>query len=352
MADSTTPTEKRRFDSRDFETISEFIQEEYGDRKRARKTMEAQWKEIDRQLAMEPKTAYKINPFTGRKKPGMAWLPEKELPLQAQTLEILCADARRMLFPDNGPWFRAHTLVTDEYLRKVDFAAMISGDENDIPSRINQDNADKLIEGIIGNLHEEAGFFAQVDRFNAEAFKYGTGVGRVRKAKKPVYIETARGTAKDEMLLPVFFATSIKDTYLDETPQYVMQEGHVLGPGTIFFKRQKLADLQLAAKYGSKDPKDEDGGWMPKALKDVESDSDSCVDTLRWEGDLVVDRKTTDNIYIPGALVTVVISGGKPRVVKMSFREKPFSSYVTQPYHIEQVNSPYGVGPLDRKSVV
>ena len=339
-------TEKRRFDARDFDAISEYIVDTYGTRKRKRKDMEDQWKEIDRQLAMTPKTDYKKNPFTGKAKKGMAWMPEKELPLQAQTLEILCADARRMIFPDNGPFFRAHALVTDEYLSKVDFKSMISGDENDIPSRINQDNADKIVEGIIADIHEQQGFYNQVDRFNAECFKYGTGVGRVRKARKPTYIETARGVAKEEQLLPVFFASSIKDTYLDETPQFVMNEGFVLGPGTIFFKRQKLADLVLAAKKGSKDPKNEDGGWMPSKFVGLEADKDGCVDVLRWEGDLVVERKTVDNIFLPGAICTIIMSHGSPRVVRMAFREMPFTSYVTQPYHIEHVNSPYGVGPL------
>lgn len=342
----TEITEKKRFDARDFDAISEYVCDIFGTRKRKRKDLEDQWKEIDRQLAMEPKTDYKIDNRTGRKKPGMAWLPEKELPLQAQTLEILCADARRMLFPDNGPWFRAHALVTDEYLSKVDFKSLISGDENDIPSRINQDNADKIIEGVIADVHDQQGFYQQIDRFNAEAFKYGTGVGRVRKAKKPVYIETARGVAKEEQLLPVFFASSIKDTYLDETPQFVMNEGFVLGPGTIFYKRQKLADIALAAQKGSKDPNNEDGGWMPVKLKGLEGDKDGCVEVIRWEGDLVVDRKTTDNIFLPGAICTIIRGNGESRVVRMAFREKPFTSYVTQAYHIEHVNSPYGIGPL------
>ena len=345
MADSDVTEKKRRFDSRDFDSISEFIIDTKDTRKKARKDMEQQWKEIDRQLAMTPNTDYKRG-RSGQMKPGMAWMPERELPLQAQTLEILCADARRMLFPDNGPWFRAHGFMSDEYLRKVDLKSMIAGDENDVPSAINQDNVDKLIEGIIGDIHEQSGFFQQVDRFNAESFKYGTGVGRVRKAKKNVYIETARGMAKEQTLLPVFFATSIKDTYLDETPQYVMNEGFVVGPGTIFVKRQKLTDLVLAAQKGSGNPNQEDGGWMPSTLKDLQADNDGCVDVVRWEGDLVVERKTVDNMFIPGALVTVVISGGKPRIVKLSFRDKPFSSDVTQPYHLEHVNSPYGVGPL------
>lgn len=344
MSDFTV-VEKRKFDSRDFDYVATYIVEERDRRKKARGDMEKQWDEIDRQLSMTPKTAYKRDNM-GNYKPGMAWMPEKELPLQAQTLEILCADARRMMFPDNGPWYRAHAMMTDAYLRRVDFKSLISGDENDVPSKINQDNCDKLIEGVISYVQEQGDFFGQWDRFNAEAFSYGTGVGRVRKVKKPSFIETARGVAKDDQVLPMFFAVSLRNTYLDETPQFVMNEGHILGPAVIFSKNQKLADLILAAKNGSSDPKDEDGGWMPAAIKDSAPDKDGNVEVIKWEGDIIVPRKTVDNIYVPGALVTVVVSKGGPKVVRMAFREKPFSSYVTQPYHIEKVNSPYGVGPL------
>lgn len=346
MPDSSVTEKTRRFTSKDFSTIAEYIVEKRDERKRARKDMETQWQEIDRQLAMTPKTDYKRNPMTGLMKPGMSWLPEKELPLQAQTLEILCADARRIMFPDNGPWFRAHTLCSSEYLHNVSFANLIAGEQNDLPSNVTQDNADKLVEGVMAYVHEQQNFYQQIDRFNAEVFKYGTGVGRVRKARKPTWIETAKGTAREDALLPVFFASSIRDTYLDETPQFVMNEGHIIGPSTIFCKRQKLADLVLAAKYGSTDINDEDGGWMPKMLKDMESDSDGCVEVVRWEGDLVVERKVTDNLFIPGVLVTVVVGNGKPTIVKLAFREKPFTSYVTQQYHIEDVKSPYGVSPL------
>ncbi|HEY6019650.1 MAG TPA: hypothetical protein VIY48_07045 [Candidatus Paceibacterota bacterium] len=338
----------RRFDQRDFDTIAEYIQDIFATRKRKRKDKEKVWKEIDRQLRMEPITAHKVSPITGRTKPGMGWKPEIELPLSAQTLEILCADARRMIFPDNGPWFRAHAFMSDAYLNKISFKSLLAGSELDLPTPIDQDNCDKIVEGIMGDIHEQQGFFSQIDRFNAEAFKYGTAVGRVRKARKDVYIDTARGVSKEEQLLPVFFASSIKDTYLDDTPQFVLNEGFVIGPGTIFSKRQKLADLVVAAQRGSKSPLDEDGGWMPSKLKDLQADKDGCVDVIRWEGDLVVERKTVDNLFIPGALVTLVVSGGKPRVVKLAFREKPFSSYITQPYHVEDVNSPYGVSPLEK----
>lgn len=342
---SATVVEKRRFDARDFDYIAQFIWEELKRRQTKRKDMEEQWKEIDRQLAMTPDAEYKKDRY-GRPKLGMKWIPEIELPLQAQTLEILCADSKRMIFPDNGPFYRAHAMMSDEYLRSVDFKSLISGMENDVPSLMNQDNADRIVEGIMGFVHEQGNFYHQWDRFNAEAFKYGTGIGRVRKAKKSVYFDTARGTAREDLELPIFFPVSIKSTYLDDTEQLVMSEGHVLGPAVIFYKMQKLTDIVMAAQKGSKDTDNEDGGWMPAKLKDIEPDANGMVEVLRYEGDLIVERKTVDNIYLPGALVTVLVAGGKPKVVRLAFRDKPFSSYVAQPYHSEDITSPYGVGPL------
>ena len=49
---TVTEIRNRRFDSRDFDTIAQYIVEEKDRRKKARKDREEQWKEIDRQLAM------------------------------------------------------------------------------------------------------------------------------------------------------------------------------------------------------------------------------------------------------------------------------------------------------------
>ena len=105
----------RRFDKRDFAQIEGFICEELKSRKAARKDREKIWKDIDRQLAMTPDASYKLD-AQGKPDRQRAWMPESELPLQAQTLEVLTADSRRMKFPDSGPWFAAHSEVTDKYL--------------------------------------------------------------------------------------------------------------------------------------------------------------------------------------------------------------------------------------------
>src|SRR5262245_26432833 len=171
---------KRRFDARDWDLIAENTADEYNSRKSRRSTLEKCWKDIDRQIAMEPETSFKyiIKEGTRVIDPKKAWMAEVELPLQAQALEVLTADARRLMFPDSGPWFRAHAEMTDEYLRAVDFQSLVLGDETEVPSQINQDNADKLVEGFMLSLFRQSAadnsedFYTRYDKINAEAFKY------------------------------------------------------------------------------------------------------------------------------------------------------------------------------------
>lgn len=343
-------TAKRRFDDRDFKYVSEFIIEEWNRRKKCRSDREKQWKEIDRQIAMEPDITFKKLP-NGKIDKKKAWMAEMELPLQAQCLEILTADARRMMFPDAGAWFRAHAETTDEYYKNVDFKSLVHGDENEVPSLINQDNADKLVEGYLLHLFRQYDFATRYDLINAEAFKYGMGVGRARMETKNVYIHEARGTRKETQKIPVLVPVSIKGLYLDE-PLPSMHTSQVLGPAHIAEDNIKFANIAMAANKGSTDPDDEDGGWMPKNVAKLEPDDDGYVHILEMEGDIIVPRKTTRSMVLSGAIATVAI-GGKDKggsvtqaVIRFRWRKTPFSSYLLHPYHYEHVDDPYPTSPL------
>ena len=179
----------KRIDRRDHAQLAERIFQMWSDRRGRRRDQERIWKEVDRQIAMKPDISYKMlpgrhnsaDPYDERARnnidPDKAWMPEGELPLQAQALEVLVADARRMMFPDAGSWYRARAITTDEYLRGVDFQSLVAGDENDVPSQITQDNADKLVEGFGQFWRDQYGFRDSMDRLNAEAFKYGAFSG-------------------------------------------------------------------------------------------------------------------------------------------------------------------------------
>tara|TARA_R100001530_G_scaffold65796_2_gene47123 strand:- start:2557 stop:4392 length:1836 start_codon:yes stop_codon:yes gene_type:complete len=342
MPENDKPKKKRKFTAADFSTIAEFIVEEHANRKDRRKHLEKVWAEVDRQIRMEPDLRRKLD-TNNKVRRGSEWMSEMELPLQAQTLEVLTADARRMLFPDSGSFFEAHAALTDKYLARVDFQALVTGDELEVPSQINQENADQLVAGWLEHYHRQYDFAGNWDGLNAESFKYGTLVGRGRIASKQTFLQTARGVVEKKIEFPVLFPISIKNTYLDDTLHAVMNEGLVVGPAVIYERTQRLKDLQIAANKGSNDPDVAEGGWMPAAVKGLEGDKDGNIHLLEYEGDLVVPRKTVRSVFTPNVIVTVAI-GTERRVVRFRFSDQP--SYISHPYHVEDVNSPYGSGPL------
>lgn len=343
----------RAFDERDWKYLADFVVAEFDKRKNSdkRKERERQWKEIDRQIEMRPDTNYKVKP-DGSIDTTKMWMAEMELPLQAQALEVLTSDARRMMFPDSGPWFRGHAEMTDEYLNKVNFKGLVHGDENQVPSEINQDNCDKLAEGFLLHLFRQYDHTSRFDIINAESFKYGMGVARGRKELKSIYINETRGVRKVNKKLPVIVPVSIKNIYPDD-PKPSMHSSQVLGPAHIAHEYMRYENLALAAAKGSTDPDDEDGGWMPKQLRKVVSDKDGYVQVLEIEGDIIVPRKTIRSVVIPGAIITVAM-GGKEKgseiasraVIRLRFRKYPFSSYLFFPYHYEGADDFYPSSPL------
>ncbi len=344
-------TKDREITPDDWSAIAEYILAEAEKRKEDRKLREQHWSDIDRQLRMEPDDAHKrfvdAEGKVGRNDPKKQWMAAMELPLQSQTLEVLTADARRMMSPDSGPWFVGHSALTDEFLRKADFASIVAGDENDVPSQITQDAADKLAEGFCSHQMAQYDFWGNIDLINAEAFKYGVGIGRVRMATKKVFINTARGVVKEEQQIPILFPRSIKETYLDNSAHNLANEGHIVGPADVSRRKIRFVDLVMAAQKGSKEASDPNGGWMVAGLKDVDDDQ---VELIEYEGDLVVPRRESRSLFIPGAIVTVMVGKSDKKlissVVRFRIRQFPFSSYLEFPYHREDQAVVYPSSPL------
>jgi hypothetical protein len=131
-----------------------------------------------------------------------------------------------------------------------------------------------------------------------------------------------------------------------------MHSAQVLGPAHIAHDYVKFENLAIAANKGSQDPYDQDGGWMPSAMKRLVKDDNGYVELLEMEGDIIVPRKTTRSMVIPGAIVTVAL-GGKDgggnatrSVIRMRFRKYPFSSYILFPYQYESADDTYPTSPL------
>jgi hypothetical protein len=296
---------------------------------------------------MDPEAAVKKK-RQGEIDEKLAWMAETELPNQAETLEISSADARRLMLPKGVDWFAAHAALTDDYLEKADYQSMIAGDKNNVPSKITQDNADKLVQGLLTHWHNQYDFKGNVDLINAEAFKYSMGVGRVRYAEKRVFAHTDKGVKLVTHKIPILVPRSIKNTYLDDTWHSLGNEGHIVAPGQIFECTLLAKDIMMASKAGSSDVNDMNGGWIKNALKGFDEDEE--VEVLEWEGDMVVGRKSTGALYLSNSIISVVRGKGKQSTMRTVYRIRknsmPWTSYLLFPYHQEHIDSPYATSPL------
>ena len=334
----------------DWDHICDYIYAEVERRKKDRKHLDHVIKEIDRQVSMRPDKSHKMKMSeagtpTAILDPQKAWLPEIELPLQAEALEILTSDARSMMFPDSGVWFMANAALTDEYLERADFESIIAGDENDVPSRITQDNANKLAAGLLNHYHKQYDFRGHVDVINAEAFSYGCGVGRARMVTKEVVTSTAKGIVSKQKRIPVLIPKSLKNTYLDDREHIIMNEGHHVSPLTIFYEKVSLEDIKKAAKKGGNDPDKDTGGWMLKNINKLEEEKDGHVEIYEAEGDFIIPRKTGKSLYIPGTIITIACGKNK-KVIRVRLKKHIPNSIIVFPYHNERVGSPYATSPL------
>lgn len=363
MADIDTflpdaPKKKRRITENDWEQIASFIKDEYERRKNdsKRTILEKKWKEIDRQIAMDARPRLTAD---GKPIAGTAWMPAVELPLQAETLEVLDSDAARLQFPDDRNFFSAHAGLDDKTLSNLEGSflvpglggmarRLIEGLFGGKKTKITQDDMDALVEGALTHFHSLWRHREAWGLLNVEAFKYGTSIGSARMARLDKFSRDFRGVFKENLRIPVLSVHSIKSTYLDPSPMAALQEGLMTSPGYIYARWHRLDDLKLAAAKGSREPTREDGGWMPNRLKNMEAENANigAVLVLMYEGDLLVSRKTGPSMFFPNVLVDIVVSRGGPVVFRYREREFPFNSHIENHYHREDAESAYSSSPL------
>lgn len=337
---------RRRFRREDFKYIADHIAEEYDRRKKSRGHLDRVIKEIDRQVAMIPNKSHKTDPNTGLALAERKWMAEVEPPLQAETLETLVSDADNLLFPKSGPWYGAHADMSDEYLARADLTSFIAGDDEEVESKLTQDDVDNIVRDYGNHLRGQYDFRGNIALINAEAFCYGIGLGRVKVNRKKVYLPTARGIVKQEQKIPTLVPRSVKSTFVDDREHITQQEGWMVGPLEIFWKRVALHDLAMTAKKGSRDPRAENGGWVAANVARLKADDKGLVEVLEAEGDLLIPRKSTDPIYVPNVIVDVAIGKNDREVVRVRFREGPHQSLLRFPYFQEHIGNPYATSPL------
>lgn len=332
-----------KFNNRDWLAIGEWAKDELNRRQHNRRDLEAMWKEVDRQLSMCPKVQ---EVRSGEK---ADWFADLELPLQFNALEVTAADARRLKFPRGTEWYMVTSEVSEDYInrfreRRVD--TPLFPDNQSVQVQLNQETADTLVKASLDYWHRQYDFRTQIDLFDAESIKYGTSVGRVRPIHSTDFGYDFRGNRNESRWGPAFIAASIKNTFLDDSPPQVMQEGISSSPVTMRRYMQRLEALKAAGnREGAPDR-----GWIRSQINKLEpvkhgDDKRNMVELIEMEGDIIVPR-SRGSIFLPNVLLTVACGVGDPRVVRFRENATPFRSYVVGHYMRESVTSPYGVSPL------
>lgn len=333
---------------RDFDRVAEFIRDEVARRASKRKDDEKKWREVDRQVELEAEG--RTDPTGAFVNNGPDWMPALEAPGQTQSLEVLCADTRRLLFPDDRNWFTPHGNATDEYYARANERSYLSGlaKGQEVPSTLVQEDVDAMIDGSLEYVHSLYNFRHHIDLILAEAFKYGTYVARTRMVETNKYLNEFRGVVKKTRKFPVLLPRSIRNTYLDDAPYMMMGEGYAIGPATIESWWQNIDDVRMAAAKGSKDPTKENGGWRPEALSSMKAldPKRKTVQVLDYEGDIVIQQDQGRPIFLPNTLWTIIVQSGGPKVIRYREREFAFNSYLSGGYHFTGVMKLYGQGPL------
>lgn len=328
----------------DWILIAHWIRGEKERRELAPKRVELQkiWNEIDRQVAMIPRAREMLS---GQRQD---WIPNTELPLQFNTLEVNCADARRLKFPRGTEWFSCSSDMSEEYLArwtKRRESIPLFGTLLGAPM-LDQETANTFPKVVLDHYHRLYDFRSMIDLFDVECIKYGTGVLRVKEVQMHKFFNDFRGTQQQTMKGPAVVPCSIKNVFLDDTPMAVMHEGITMSPGHIRCTFKHYKDVQNSIATGGPER-----GWRKEVIRRLEpekgkDEKKEHIELIEFEGDLVVPRSSGAPIFLPGVIVTVAAGRNATEVVRFQEQGYPFPSYIVGTYMRDSLDSPYGTSPL------
>jgi len=327
-----------RFTKTDYDELARSDVAEFDRRKTSehRIDLEKRWEQVDQQIKLEKIKKNKMLP---------AWFPDTPVPTQANALEVLGADVDQLQFPDNHEFFSVNAEINEEY-----FDALIADIEffgkDEEATKYDQEDINAITQAALIHAHKQYDFRGQMAQIDVEGLKYGTMCARLRPASRYSFTNDYRGISRFTNKLPALLPISIKHTYLDDKAIEAINSGMIMGSREMFTYKQQVKDIQMAAAKGNSDTQRMDGGWRKDEVSKLEApDKDGYIDLLEVEGDMIIPRRSTEDIYLPNMIVTHAISKGGPVVIRVRENKLPFNSLMHGTYFKENIGV-YGVSPL------
>lgn len=320
---------KRRILDRDFDKVESHIKECLSEREKSkfRKAHEVRWKEVDRQLAMEPME--RVSP-DGRPIKGQEWRSAIELGELTKASEIITADVMRITFA-NANWFEPHVELEGQIDPNTGKYVIASGD---------QEKADGLLRALMVQQHEDFNFKDRFELAVKEALHHGSFVAEVDWDQQMV----ADGSKVNAIASPIFKPYSMWNAYPDPSPSVV---------GTGLFYTGSMILIEYMPLHKLKGMKGE--GWIQTRLKKIKKEEHKDKDNevkdvklVKYYGDLVIERADGDDIYLPN--MKCILANGT--LVYADTNKLPFASVIFAGYERQDPRDPYYISPIIKQSPI
>lgn len=326
----SSKVKKRKIRKSDWQKVEEFLKKELQKRKDNdfRKQHERIWKEVDRQIAMEP--MQKFGPQGKPLPPG--WQSAFELGELAKASEVTTAAVIRLAFPFNRTYFEAHTkppMTVDPTTGKA--VPMVNEDQ--------VKKADGIQRSLMAQQQLDFGHKARVEISVKEALHHGSFVATVEwETQNKVY----DGQGLESLSAPVWVAHSMWNCYPDSSPAVI--------PGANIFYTGSMMIVSYMPRYKVLQLKGEgymniDAKKIPKRKntnKDVDTED---VELVTYYGDLNMEREDGD-IYLPNSKCQTA----NGVVIYYKANDLPFPEVIYQGYERQDIRDPYFTSPIIKNS--
>lgn len=319
---------KRKIRKTDWQKVESFLKKELETRKSNpyRKSHERKWKEVDRQVAMEP--LGKFGP-SGKELPP-DWQAAFELGELSKASEVITADVMRLTFPQNRTWMEAHVKPPTTVTNQGKSVISIPEDK--------QRKADGVIRALMTQQHQDFGLKARVELSIKEALHHGGFVSTVEwEEQNKVY----DGQGLESLSAPVWKPHSMWNCYPDSSPS-VIAGANIFYTGSMMIVSYMPRYKVLAFKgdgYMNIDP-----NKIPKKNPNKDVKEEDC-ELVTYYGDLTIERDDGD-IYLPNS--RCMTANGVVCFYKAN--DLPFPEVIYQGYERQDIRDPYFTSPIEKNS--
>lgn len=329
----------KRIQEKDIDAMELFIGNELSRRRESdhRKSAERRWKEVDRQVRMEPMLRMDRN---GQTITGDEWRAAVEVGELSKALEIVSSDVRRLIFPNDRTWFEAHS--------KIDAGKNEDGTIKQPDAKM-QTITDNALRSMMVQQQRDIGLKDRHELSVKEALLHGSYVAEVRYEPRLLIDEGYKVKATS---VPVWVPHSMWNCYPDPSPSVIVGDLFYQGSMIIlhYIPRYKLEQMTgdgWMNKRFDKVPKSHKHSSTGRTQTDDRDDSEreqsdtDEIELVTYYGDINVER-SQDDLFFPNS--KACFANGI--LVYFSPSELPYLPIIFRGYEKQDVRDPYFVSPL------